>query len=512
MITAGVERRASSITIVSGLSTFLRLGFQLISVPICLKYWGKDTYGGWLTIYSMFTLIRSIDSGYVTYVGNELNYLYHGDPASLRVHLASSLPVISLIGLLQLGIGALVVAFGFMSGPASMIARHAGPWGCGWALFVLIATWALSGSYLGIIHRLMIPTGLMYQSVWWAMAYQTCQFVGIVLAAVLQMNLFQASLLFAGIQFTIYVTSAAYVRYKIPDYYPWWRGGNLRTGARDLMRSSLLTISGFVDQGASSGVVLLLSALAGPAAVPVFTTVRTVSNLWTNATNVTAAPLLPEVVRYRAKNEGAKLAATVSAYWVFVGTGVNLGVLLTYPFIQPLYLRWTMHALPLDHHLLCLLLGSVVVANAGGVMALYFNGINSLGIVLTASLIRGTLAILGGGLLYRFIGLSGFGLSILAGELMVLVVLGRRFLVSELKGLSATVSAPSVYSAMFSTLSTLTFLLAEAYGLRFSDEIYWLAIAGVLAAAAMGWKHLIPEVQTRLSGLIPTCRIGAGAA
>ena len=512
MNAVGVERRASSITVVSGLSTLLRLAFQLISVPICLKYWGKGTYGGWLTIYSAFTLIRSVDAGYVTYVGNELNCLYHADPASLRLHLASSLPMISLIGLLQLGVGVAAILFGFKSGVASELAHYAGPHGIGWALFVLIATWALSGSYLGIIHRLMIPTGLMYQSVWWAMGYQTCQFVGIVLAAVLRMNLFQASLIFAAIQFSIYASSAVYVRYKIPDYYPWWRGGDLRTGLRDLARSSLLTISGVVDQGAASGVVMLLSALAGPAAVPVFTTIRTMSNLWTNATNVTAAPLLPEVVRYRAKKEGSKLAATVCAYWVFVGTAVNLGVLFSYPLILPLYLRWTMHALTLDRSLLCLLLGSVVVANAGGAISLYFNGINSLGLVLSASLIRAGAVLLGGGLLYKFVGLAGFGIAILAGELAVLGLLGRQFLGSELGGLSASIRAQSVSAAMLSTLSALTFLIAEACGFRFVAEIYWLAVMGIFVAAAMGWKNLDTEVQARFTGLIRSRLIGLSAA
>lgn len=41
----GIEHRAAKISLVTGLSTLLSVGIQLVSVPICLKYWGKETYG-----------------------------------------------------------------------------------------------------------------------------------------------------------------------------------------------------------------------------------------------------------------------------------------------------------------------------------------------------------------------------------------------------------------------------------------------------------------------------------
>src|SRR5437868_14477856 len=103
---------------------------------------------------------------------------------------------------------------------------------------------------------------------------------------------------------------------------------------------------------------MLVSALSGAASVPLFTTVRTLSNLWTNVTNVLTTPLLPDVVRYHAVGEGQKLVSVNEAYWVLVGTAVNSGVLITYPAIKPLYGYWTAHAVPLDERLLCLLLAS----------------------------------------------------------------------------------------------------------------------------------------------------------
>ena len=88
MIGGRIEHRAAKISLVNGLSTLLTLVFQLVSVPVCLKYWGKESYGSWLALLSAFMMLRALDGGFVAYVGNKLNYLYHQNTDALREHLA----------------------------------------------------------------------------------------------------------------------------------------------------------------------------------------------------------------------------------------------------------------------------------------------------------------------------------------------------------------------------------------------------------------------------------------
>ena len=64
-----------------------------------------------------------------------------------------------------------------------------------------------------------------------------------------------------------------------------------------------------------------------------------------------------------------------------------------YPLMPFFYGQWTAHAIVLNKPLLCLMLGSVIVTNSGALMALHLNGINSLGIVLVASLARAILGL-----------------------------------------------------------------------------------------------------------------------
>src|SRR5947207_9705058 len=260
MIGGRIEYRAVKVSVVTGLSTILAVAFQLISVPICLRYWGKETYGSWLALFSSFMLLRSLDSGYTAYVGNKLNYLYHQNIAALQAHLSSAVAGIVVIGSLQLILAAGTLIFHPLAVMLGMPAGHTGGLLTKFGLLLLVISWVLTGSYLGIVHRLLIPAGLMYQAAWWAMGFQVCQFGAIVVAAMLRLSMLQTSLLFALSQLAIYVTSALYVRQKLPDFSPWWRGANIRTGLNDLGQSFSLTASNVLQQCATNGIVLMVSA------------------------------------------------------------------------------------------------------------------------------------------------------------------------------------------------------------------------------------------------------------
>lgn len=498
----GVEHRAARISSVTGLSTLLSVGLQLISVPICLKYWGNETYGSWLALYASFMLVRSLDTGFVSYIGNTLNTLYHRDQGALRDHLASSITGITVIGIIQLSIAlaaifsdSILLKLGFTLGSSADYRSSL-------ALLILICTWVLSGSYLGIVHRLLIPTGMMYQAAWWSMGSQASQFAGIILAAVLHFDMLQTSLLFSFVQFSIYFASAIYIRRKLPAYYPWWQNARPRVGIKDLGRSMWLTASNLIQQGSSNGTVILISIFSGPAVVPVFTTVRTLANLWTNVTNVLTTPLLPEVVRYHATGEGRKLVAISEAYWVLVGTAVNLGVLVTYPLIKPLYGLWTTHSLVLDTSLLCLLLVSVVLSNIGGLITLLLNGINSLRVVLTASVVRGILSLGLGGFLFLHFGLAGFGIGILVGELSALFVMGRHFVMRELSRQGVSLPLRSFAPITVSSVSVLLFLMSESFCFSLAQYLYPVALLGVATAGLWGWRGLEQGVRTRLVSMM----------
>jgi O-antigen/teichoic acid export membrane protein len=493
-----MEHRAAKVSLVTGFSTILTIAFQLISVPVCLKYWGEGTYGSWLALFAAFMLLRSLDTGYTVYVGNKLNFLYHRDPIALREHLSSAVAGIVLISIFQLLIVAGTFVIDPLAGVLGMPGQAAGASAAKIGLMMLMISWVLTGSYLGIVHRLLIPTGLMYQAAWWAMAFQVSQFVAIMVAAMWQLSVLRTSLLFALSQLAVYVMSALYVRYKLPGFSPWLEGAHVRTGLDDLVQSSMLTVSNLIQQCATNGSVLVVSVLAGPVAVPVFTTVRTLTNLWTSVTTVLTGPLLPDVVRMHAKGEVHKLIAMNQAFWVLVGSAVNCGALLSYPLIPFLYDRWTAHAIALNTPLLCSMLGSAVTANAGAFMALHLNGTNSLRIVLSASVARAVLGIGGGALGYTHFGLASFGLGILGGEMVAMLMTARHFVRHEVIGKGAQMPSASFAPAALSLGSTLVFFVGAGFNWWSGIRPWVFALIGVAFATVWGWKGLSQEIRTRL--------------
>jgi O-antigen/teichoic acid export membrane protein len=334
------------------------------------------------------------------------------------------------------------------------------------------------------------------------MSFQVMQFAAIIVAAVLGLGILQTSMIFAFSQAVNYAASALYVRRALPAYSPWLRGAEARTGLIDLGHSTILTASNIVQQSTTNGAVLLVAALAGPAAVPMFTTVRTLSNLWTSVTTILTSPLLPEVVRIHAHGEIHKLAAINQAFWVLAGATINLSVLLFYPLMPLIYRLWTAHAVALNTPLLALLLASVVVTNSGALIALYLNGINRLRLALGTSVARAVFGLGGGTLGFPFLGIVSFGFGILVGEIVAAAIMGRYFFQHELSEKEIHLPGAALVAVTLSTGATVLFFVGAALGWWAIGAPWFAALACVVGAAIRGWKRMDTELKTRLVSLI----------
>jgi len=501
-IQPGIERRIAKVSLVTGVSTALSIGLQLLSVPVCLRYWGKDTYGIWLSLFAAFTLMRTVDGGYIGYVGNKLNMLYHRDEQALRVTLASAVWGVAFLGVLQLMILALLFATDSVgtimdSQHSPTAAREAVL-----ALLVLSLSWIFTGSYLGIVHRFLIPVGLMYQAAWWSMGFQVTQFGALIASAVLGLGILQAAMLFGSVQAVVYIASAVYIKLKLPRFYPWWTGPSRVVGMSDLLRSVPFTVGGVLQQGGSSGLVMLVSAFLGPAAVPAFASIRTMSNLWTTLTNILTTPLLPDVVRFQAKRGGQKLLAVYQAHWLLVGSAVNLSILIAYPFLETLYGIWTDNQLLLDKQLLSFLLASVSLAGMSALMTTLLSGLNHSGFMITGAALRGGLALFVGALLLPTYGLAGLGFAVLIAEGVVLAVTVLWFFRRELARIGAEAKPSLLGWSWFSSGCVVTYLLAESFGLSVGSSLYWIAISGVVLGSVCSWRGLNADIKKRVRSLL----------
>lgn len=501
MSTGSVEHRAAKVSLVTGASTILSIVLQLVSVPVCLSFWDAQGYGAWLAVFAASTLMRTVDGGYVTYAGNRLNLLYHQDRQALRRVLAAGSLGLGVLGLLQLVVLGLVLAFdglGWLLGDAAL----AGNANARAALVVLVVSWVLTGSYLGLVHRLMVPAGLLYQSAWWSMVFQALVFVAIMLAATLRLDLLGTSLLVAGIQAIIYIASADYLRRKLPEFFPWWHAPDWRLAAADLRGSITFTFSGLLQQATTNGMVLLVSGVLGAAVVPAFTTIRTLANLWTNVTNTLTSPLLPDMVRFHANHQPEKLLILAKAHAWLLGTLVTLGILASLPFLPWAYGVWTHGQLGLDAGLLAGLLAGVLLVNAGSFMSTYLAGINHARAVLLIALLRCLVSLALAWLLLHVIGLPGAGIGIMIAEILCFMAIAGRYFPQAVHRLGGTVQTFAATGwSVAGLVATLVLVGASGVLGRVPMVPLLLTLGLVLVSSWQGWKAIDEDVRQRLLGL-----------
>lgn len=506
MTSSNLESRAARVGLVTGASVGVTMVFQLISVPICLHFWGRQLYGEWLAIFAAANLLRVVDNGYVTYAGNRLNILYHDNRPMLHRVLASGVLATGLLGILQV-LALLVIIragwLGWILGNTSV--GQTGQMQT--ALIVLTAGWIIAGAFFALVHRLMIPTGMLYQSAWWSMATQAAIFISVIIAAMTRLDLVGTSLLVASVRVVIYVVMALYVWRKLPEFKPHWRSASLKLAIFDLFGSMVFSVNNISQQLSTNGLVLVVSSSLGATAVPVFTTTRTLVNLWNSVISTLTNPLLPDIVRLHVQRQTDKLLLLARAHEWLVGAAVTTGVIVTYPLTVWAYGIWTHHTLVLDVGLLATLLASMLFVGAGSFMTCYLVGINDKHAIMATASCRAIMSFVISVILVRHVGLVGIGLGVLASEatcyaLMVLHYFPRAI---RTRGDRPVAVRTPAWLAGGIAIASIYLGIAAYFGNVFPGY-YGVSSGLLLACAWIGWRQLDGGTRIRLLALVTRFR------
>lgn len=193
---SNIQRRAFKNSILGFVSFIFSLVQTIIIVPVLLKYWGNETYGIWLSLYAGFALLQSLDTGHINYIGNTLNITYNSNREELKLTLSSSFLMALFIGSIQILLALFLILFDYLPLFLGIDPNISAQYSIPFSLFILITFWFISGSFGGILHRLMVPSGFYYQAQWWGILYRFCQFLSIVFIAVLGGSILEASIFY----------------------------------------------------------------------------------------------------------------------------------------------------------------------------------------------------------------------------------------------------------------------------------------------------------------------------
>lgn len=357
-----IQKRAFKNTAVGLFSFGINMALTFISVPILLHYWGKEVYGLWLSLFAGLSLLKTLDLGHQNYVGNKLNMLYHVNIAELKSVLGSSLLLAYLLGLIEmLAVVILIMtdSLHYVIG-ASSTTVHLGS-----GLLAMIGTWFIFGSAGGIIVRLLIPVGRLFDAALLGILMMVTQSLLLMMVAIMRGDLLTACIFFALGQSVIALWNYWYVKIKIPELYPWWQNASWKTGFENFKKSLILTINGIAQQLSNQGLVLFIAVLFQASVIPIFTTIRTLTNTAGSITNIFMSSLLPDLIKFHAKQEQDKLLKTLKTNWFISGAFVNLGIVTVLPVIEILYNKWTNGQLIFNFSLFLILATSISIANFG---------------------------------------------------------------------------------------------------------------------------------------------------
>jgi len=498
---SSIEYRAFKNTTVGVLSFLVTLCQTIVLVPILLKYWGNTSYGLWLTVIAGFSLLQTLDLGHQNYVGNQLNVQYHTDINQFRRTLGSSLLIAYFLGFVEIGICLLLITSGTISlllGVSSqMIAEHQLSLG----LLLLMTMWLVFGSVGGIIVRIMIPAGMLYESQWLGMAVRLTQFFSIVIVAIGGGGILAACLWYAVIQSVMSILVLRYIKLKLPDYYPWWHAAQWQEGLRGLQKSLVLTFNSIGQQLSNNGLVILISALFTSAVIPSFTTLRTVTNTAGAVTTIFITSLLPDMIRFHATRETEKLTDTFNANWFISGICVNFGIILVIPVIESIYRFWTKGYLVFNPTLFFLLAVAISLANFGAGLNLYLQGINDLRSQTVITITRAGALFLVGYSLSSFYGILSIGIGCVVAEALASVVLPVVFVNEQLAEFRAQLAFKHIGLAIVPP-----FLLLLAGGVIMMHKVNLSLVTLALMPALFAiyycnWRILRDDVQGRIISL-----------
>lgn len=496
-----IERRALGGTVV-GLAAFVANAVQtFLLVPVLLGAWGAERYGAWLALQAMTTLVATLDLGHQGYVGNELAKLYFGDRDGLRTTLASAIWTAAAIGAMEmlvvLGLGAsglMPRAFGLSPGVVASEGLYP-------ALVLSTATWVVSGSIGGVLVRLMLPAGNYVRFTSWGILSRFLQTTAIAVSALAGLGILGT----IAVNQVVILTYCAALFWDLRKQFGWlWpmhRRPSPSVGARNFGRSLVLTGTSTLAQLQQNGLNLIVTSTLGAAALPALSTARTVASTFLQASNILAAPLAPEMVRFHVNREYAKLIATLAANWLLGGALVQLGILAALPVLSPLYMLWTRHAFAFDRTLFALIAFAITLRTLGSPLVTYLVSVNDLRALSAINVTQAGVVLAIAALGTRSLGLRAAGIAILGGEAVGSMALPIAFVLKHfprewrkrLLRHAVVAAAPALVTG-----AALQFYAHGAPLLR----VIVLSVVLVLPLAWAQWRELPVEVRHRLRSLL----------
>ena len=394
-----------------------------------LMHWGQELFCFWAIILSARAIILFLSDGFVRYVVNRYNLLFHLDePAAAKV-LASG---ISFLLAFSGGLCLLIaLAFGLFPSLSSFV------FDTGNELFAFLPFCLISyivAASLQNVQRMYAGAkearGLIGHNMVLEVLLVLAEIVA--LSLLLNMDADFSSVVFADSSIILLVALLYLIHLSVK--YPLkgiFSGQSIREGARDFAKATQLYASNFFEKLSSDGLVLLLSFFRfDKAAIALFATVRTIVNTPLLAQNLLLNTYTPEMQKHFSLANSLALEKLLRFIRLRIGAILCLGILLCLPLYQPVFALWTKGEIVYNEMFMLLMLISTVFNLYGLSYSFVLKGVNAFTQSLAVMLLKSIFII--AALVVSQQSVNTFALAILLIELLtsvfLLPLLTHRFL------------------------------------------------------------------------------------
>jgi O-antigen/teichoic acid export membrane protein len=415
-----VTSRLISGSVASWIHIGITLVTQIALVPLYLTYWNIETYGLWLAVLSLGTLLTSLDFGYQEYLGYEFLKIGKDNRLMMSKYLCSGGFVCLILGIAQIVVIAIFLSLGTIPdhfSTSTAIGKNE-LYQAGIILLVQSFTWLLTGSISGIINRALSPYGYYPRMAWWGVFVSVTSNFTPALMVIQGYGLLETGIMVGVVKVLI----------EIPIYYDRFSilhreriryvKPSLKLGWNTFLQSFFLSVTGLLENMRQQGARLLITPFTGAAGLAAFSTMRTGTNVAMQGLHTITNPLMPDFMRFLHNRDQARCEIAFGTIWMITVGILSPAFVCLQVFAGPLFVTWTRGNIPFNPWLFAILSLCVLIYAITQPAITVVKGNNLVRQQLVISFITGLMAIIGIICLVPLYGILGAGIALLIAEIM----------------------------------------------------------------------------------------------
>ena len=399
---------------------FVLLVFTVISVPIMLSKWNIETFGAWILLLGVMGYINTPILGIQEYIYGKNLKLGIKKKKIISTNITSSLPFTVLISVVLILCLTIDLNYQFIASTLNISETIKNEWTLAIFLYGIYSLFTYSVApffthALSIFGYLPILTWVASIRIFFTQLVVVCAiyFYDTTLITTFIAMLITEIIFHLGEYVIFYfILKKEKIKYE---------SVSLLRGFHDFLNSIWITVSNIIESISANGMRVIITALANPATLVIFTTIRTVTNMIMKALDTIRIPFLTEVMSNFSNNNSKKLNMNFELYYMFIIIIVFPVIIILQFFIEDLFNVWTLGNIEFNIEIYILLITTVLISSIGFPFRVVITGNNLVKKKFLITAIKNLLIITAIYFLFDTLKILSFGIALLIGELVELI-------------------------------------------------------------------------------------------